>query len=296
MMTLSAEKPSQSSLSIVIVSYNTVELLQDCLASLYAQLDSRCEVIVVDNASSDGSADMVRVRYPDSMLIKSNKNLGFGRANNRGISMAKGDLIWLLNPDTHLQKNALDAAVTYMVRNPAVGMAGTALINSDGSPQPSIEHSYPGQRYANHMLGRLPGDIAWVMGASIIARRNVLEAVGGFDEQFFLYGEEVDLCLMVRKAGWPLGFVEDSVVMHHGGESERGNAPEAVLEKKFNAEMRFYGKHYSEAIIGKIKRKNRIQAAWRLLTLAPMRLLFPKNRTIAGKFGFYRLSWRFFGR
>jgi N-acetylglucosaminyl-diphospho-decaprenol L-rhamnosyltransferase len=96
------------------------------------------------------------------------------------------------------------------------------------------------------------------------------QAVGGFDEQFFLYGEEVDLCLRVRKAGWPIGFVQGSVVTHHGGESERGNTPVAVLEKKFNAEMRFYGKHYSDAVIRRIKRKNRVQAAWRLMTLAPL--------------------------
>ena len=239
---------------------------------------------------------MVRDRYPDTVLVASEKNLGFGRANNHALSIAKGDLIWLLNPDTRLEADALGAAVRFMARNPAIGMAGTALINPDGSPQSSVEHSYPGQRYANAILGRLPGGIAWVMGASIIARRDVLQAVGGFDERFFLYGEEIDLCLMVRKAGWPIGFIEDSVVIHYGGQSEGDNPPVAVLEKKFNAEMLFYGKHYSEPTIGKIKRKNRIQAAWRLMTLAPLRLLFPNSQTVAGKFRFYRLSWRFFGR
>lgn len=296
MMAMSAETPQGLSLSIVVVSYNTVALLRDCLASIQPQLGTRREVIIVDNASSDGSADMVRDRYPDTVLVASEKNLGFGRANNHALSIAKGDLIWLLNPDTCLEADALGAAVRFMARNPAIGMAGTALINPDGSPQSSVERSYPGQRYANPIFGCLPGDIAWVMGASIIARRDVLQAVGGFDERFFLYGEEIDLCLRVRKAGWPIGFVEDSVVIHYGGQSERDNPPIAVLEKKFNAEMLFYRKHYSEPTIGKIKRKNRIQAAWRLMTLAPMRLLFPNSQTVAGKFRFYRLSWRFFGR
>lgn len=290
------ETPGQLSLSIIIVSYNTVDLLRDCLASIQSQPGSGYEVIVVDNASSDGSADMVRAGYPDTVLVASRTNLGFGRANNHALSMAKGELIWLLNPDTRLQKGALNAAVAFMARNPAIGMAGTALINPDGSPQLSVEKSYPGQRYANDILGNLPGGIAWVMGASIIARREVLDSVGGFDEQFFLYGEDADLCLMVRKAGWPIGFAEDSQVIHYGGESERDNTPEAVMEKKFNAEMLFYEKHYSEAIIRRIKLKNRIQAAWRLMTLAPLRWLFPNDRTVAGKFGFYRLSWRFFGR
>ena len=229
MMTLSADRPQRPSLSIIVVSYNTVALLKDCLASINAQLGSRHEVIVVDNASSDGSADMVRAGYPDTVLVASEINLGFGRANNHALSIAKGDLIWLLNPDTRLEKDALGAAVEFMIRNPAIGMAGTVLINTDGSPQSSVEYRYPGQRYAHAILGRLPGDIAWVMGASIIARRDVLQFVGGFDEQFFLYGEEVDLCLRVRKAGWPIGFVQGSVVTHYGGESERGNTPVAVL-------------------------------------------------------------------
>lgn len=293
---MSAENRQRPPLSIILVSYNTVALLRDCLASVEPQLGPHDEVIVVDNASSDGSADMVKSSYPDTVLVASETNLGFGRANNHAISIAKSDLLWLLNPDTRLEPNALADAVAFMVENPAIGMAGTALINPDGSSQSSVEYRYPGQAYAKSTIGHLPGDIAWVMGASIIARRDVLKTVGGFDEQFFLYGEEVDLCLMVRKAGWPIGFVEDSVVIHHGGESERGETSGAVLEKKFNAEMLFYRKHYSEASIRKIKRKNRIQAAWRLMTLAPLRLLFPNNRTVAGKFDFYRLSWQFFGR
>ena len=162
------ETPEQLSLSIIIVSYNTVGLLRDCLASIQSQPGSGYEVIVVDNASSDGSADMVRAGYPDTVLVASKTNLGFGRANNHALSMAKGELIWLLNPDTRLQKGALNAAVAFMARNPAIGMAGTALINPDGSPQLSVEKRYPGQRYAIDILGNLPGGIAWVMGAIVV--------------------------------------------------------------------------------------------------------------------------------
>jgi len=290
-----AQKQPLVRLSIVIVSYNTLDLLRDCLLSILPQLGIRDEVIVVDNASGDGSADMVANQFENVTLLANNENLGFGKANNRGIALANGDLIWLLNPDTRLMPASLDNAVGFMAANPSMGMAGTALIYSDGSPQSSVERSYPGHRYARQMLGGLPGTIAWVMGASILARREVLAAVGGFDEQFFLYGEEVDLCLMVRKKGWPIGFIADSVVVHHGGESERHNSPTVVMEKKFKAEMLFYRKHYSRTIIRRIRRKNRIQAAWRLMTLIPLSRLMPGDRKIAAKCDYYRLSWRFFG-
>jgi GT2 family glycosyltransferase len=281
--------------SIIVVSYNTKALLEQSLTSIEAQRGPVDEVIVVDNASPDGSADMVRNRFTGVRLLASGSNLGFARANNQALAMARGDLVWLLNPDTRLEPGALAVAATFMQAHPDLGMAGTALINPDGSAQPSVEYRYPGQRCARSLLGDLPGEIAWVLGASIVAWRRVLETVGGFDEHFFLYGEDLDLGLAVRKAGWPIGFIEDAVVTHYGGESERGNPPDAVMERKFRAEMIFYRKHYDEATVGRIKRKNRIQAAWRLLTLAPLRWLVPHHPTVARKYGFYRLSWRFFG-
>jgi len=214
-MSETLQKNQNPRLSIVIVSYNTVDLLRDCLQSVLSQLGRHDEVIVVDNASSDGSADMVANHFQNISLIASDKNLGFGKANNKGIALAKSELIWLLNPDTRLMPTALDKAVGFMASNSSIGMAGTALIYPDGSPQSSVERRYPGHRHARAKLGHLPGEIAWVMGASIVARRDALESVGGFDEQFFLYGEEIDLCLMVRKRGWPIGFIKDAAVQLH---------------------------------------------------------------------------------
>lgn len=284
------------SVSIIIVSFNTVALLRDCLSSVTPQLASGDEVIVIDNASTDGSPEMVADRFPNTILIASDTNLGFGRANNRGITKAKNAFIWLLNSDTRLTPMARNMAVAFMERNRKFGMAGTALINPDGSPQSSVETRYPGQRYARSLLDDLPGQIAWVMGASIIVRRDILRLVGGFDEGFFLYGEEIDLCLMVRQAGWPIGFIDDAVVIHLGGQSERGQMPITVVEKKLNAEMLFYEKHYNKTVIKRIRRKNRIQAAWRILTLWPLCVLFPNDGNVVRKFAFYRLSWKFFGQ
>jgi len=293
-MSETLQKNQNPRLSIVIVSYNTVDLLRDCLQSVLSQLGRHDEVIVVDNASSDGSADMVANHFQNISLIASDKNLGFGKANNKGIALAKSELIWLLNPDTRLMPTALDKAVGFMASNSSIGMAGTALIYPDGSPQSSVERRYPGHRHARAKLGHLPGEIAWVMGASIVARRDALESVGGFDEQFFLYGEEIDLCLMVRKRGWPIGFIKDAAVVHYGGVSESSSPLTAVMEKKFKAEMLFYRKHYSGTIIRRIQRNKRIQAGWRLMALIPLRLLKPGDPTIAAKHDFYRLSWHFF--
>jgi len=293
---MSTAQTQRSSVSIIVVSYNTVELLRDCLASVYAQCRADDEVLVVDNASRDGSVEMVKKEFADTVLLESQSNLGFAKANNHAISKAAGELLWFLNPDARLEPGALDAAVAFMNRNRSVGMAGTALIHPDGSPQPSVEYGYPGQTYAGSLFDGLPGKIAWVVGASIFAWRRVMDTVGGFDERFFLYGEDLDLGLTVRKAGWPIGFIKDSVVTHYGGESERSFTPEAVIEKKLKGEMIFYRKHYPRETIHRIKRKNRIQAAWRLITLYILRLLVPNNPTVARKYSFYLLSWRFFGK
>lgn len=293
---MSSAQNKRPSVSILIVSYNTVDLLRDCLASVTEQCRPGDEIIVVDNASRDGSVAMVKKEFADTLLVASESNLGFARANNQAISMATGELLWLLNPDTRLEPGALQAAMAFMDRNQSVGVAGTALINPDGSPQPSVEYRYPGQTYAGAIFDGLPGKITWVVGASIIAWRSVMETVGGFDERFFLYGEDLDLGLTVRKAGWPIGFIQNSVVTHYGGESERIYPPEAVMEKKLKGEMIFYRKHYPEATLRKIKRKNRIQAAWRLMTLGILRRLVPNDPTVARKYSFYRLSWRFFSK
>jgi len=128
------------------------------------------------------------------------------------------------------------------------------------------------------------------MGSSMVARREAIEQVGGFDERHFLYGEDLDLCLSIRKAGWAIGFIESCRVLHVGGQSERDTPPATLLEKKMMAELRFFGKHYPPAAIRKIKRKNRIQALWRLATLRLQILLQPQNQTAAAKFLKYRLT------
>jgi len=286
--------PPAQAVSIIIVNYNTRQLLLDCLDSVSEQSASGDEVIVVDNRSADGSADAVAARYPKVRLIRNMENRGFARANNQGLAAAENDWIWFLNPDTRLMAGARDQILAFLCRHPAVGLAGTMLLNPDGSHQPSVEERYPGQRYAPHALGDLPGAIAWVSGASMVARRTAIDAVGGFDEQYPLYGEELDLCLMLRRAGWAIGWAPDSRVVHIGGQSQRDNTPESVWTKKFTAELIFYQKHYPPAAVQRIKRKNRLQAAWRLLSLAPLHWCLPKTPERTGKYTFYRMTWKMF--
>jgi len=229
--------------SVVIVSFNTREILRNCLSSLYEAIGSRdIEVIVVDNASRDGSADMVASAFPRVVLVRSDVNLGFAAGNNAAFRRARGRHIVLLNPDTLLGSDALDRALAHMDAVPSVGMAGGRLLNRNGVDEPAarmfpsvlndflalsgLAARFPRSR----LFGRFdrtwatasrPADVDWVPGAFAIIRREVLETVGDFDERFFLYYEEVDLCRRIKAAGWRVRYWPDIVVHHWGGESSK---------------------------------------------------------------------------
>ena len=264
-------------LSVIIVNYNTVDLLVRCLDSVASQSNVNSEVIVVDNASRDNSREEISKNYPWVKLMASRQNLGFAGANNKALNICKGKYIYYLNPDTEVRPGAFKCMIGYMDSHPEVGLAGTRLINPDGSFQSSVEKQYPGERYAKRELEGLKGDIAWVMGASMIVGRDVVEALQGFDENYFLYGEDLDLCLRVRRAGWEIGYIQDAVVLHWGGQSERNSLPVEVWEKKLEAEFIFYKKHYTKKVIQAIKRESLIQAYWRVLTLK-LTLPFHKDK------------------
>lgn len=189
------------SISIIIVNYNTGALLVRCMDSIRAQADQACSVIIVDNASVDDSVAGIRSGYSEVQLIANKSNLGFAAANNQAIGKTRDDLLFFLNPDTELQPGCLKAIREFMVSHPVVGLAGPAIINDDGSPHSSVEYSYPGARYQPGLFEKLPGDIAWILGAAMVARREVITEIQGFDERFFLYAEDMDLCLKIRRQG-----------------------------------------------------------------------------------------------
>lgn len=230
-------------LSIVIVSFNTRDLLRECLASL--DENSRGiskEVFVVDNVSRDGSADMVEREFPRATLIRSHVNLGFAAANNSAFRLATGRYIVLLNSDAFLKEGALQRAAEHMEEDPRIGIGGARLIGRDGSWQPSARlfpsplnefltlSGLSGRHASSRFFGRFDrtwanpeeaADVDWVPGAFSVIRRDALETVGYFDESFFLYYEEVDLCRRFKKAGYRIRYWPDVVVVHYGGESSK---------------------------------------------------------------------------
>jgi GT2 family glycosyltransferase len=229
--------------SIVIVSFNTRELLRECLTTVQREAGSvSYEVIVVDNASHDGSADMVAQAFPWARLVRSAANLGFAAANNAAFPLAQGRYVVLLNSDAFLRPEALARAVARMDADPRVGLAGARLVGRDDSWQPSARQfpsplndflalsglaaRFPHSRFFGRMDRTWanplqPAEVDWAPGAFSIVRRSVLEQVGYFDERFFLYYEEVDFCRRIRAAGYTVWYWPDVVVVHLGGESSR---------------------------------------------------------------------------
>ncbi|MEO0964985.1 MAG: glycosyltransferase family 2 protein [Planctomycetota bacterium] len=226
-------------LSVVIVSYNTREMTLECLDTLaeaLTRLDA--EVFVVDNASTDGSVDAVRAAYPDAVVIANDDNAGFGAANNQAFARAAGRYLLLLNSDAFPEPGALEALVAFAERHPDAGVVGPRTLCPDGSLQQSCFH-YPSPWLAwrenlwlHRLMRRHPrfGDMgAWphdevrevdfVIGACMLVRRDAYDAVGGFDERFFMYAEESDWQKRIGAAGFGVWFTPDAVVTHIGGAS-----------------------------------------------------------------------------
>lgn len=272
--TPSGERPPE--VSVVIVTYRSADVIGACLDSVAAAGGVSREVFVVDNASSDGTAEFVRARHPSVHLIANAENRGFAAANNQAIPLCRGRYLFFLNPDAVLDGSCLEAALRYMDGHPEIGLAGTKVVYPDGAPQETISLRYPGQKHAAEELKGLPGGIACVLGASMIARAELIRAIGGFDEDYFLYGEDQELCLRIRQQGFEIGYIGEAVVRHIGGHSERASASADRWRRKTRAEYIFYRKHYRPETIRRITREDRAKARWRTLTI-PLTLPFLRD-------------------
>jgi GT2 family glycosyltransferase len=229
-----------TTLSVLIVTYNSAPQLPACLNSLRNQTLQDFEIIVVDNASRDESAALIRSDYPEVNLIVSDSNLGFGNANNKALTVAQGSYLVLLNPDATLPANTLENALKYIEENPDAGMGGGLLQGTQGEWQPSarlfpsllndaLTISGLANRYAkSRFFGRFDRSwadpkqavaIDWVVGAFAIIRRDLVDNIGLFDPRFFLYYEEVDLCRRIHEAGFKVYYWPDLVITHIGGAS-----------------------------------------------------------------------------
>ena len=226
-------------LSIVIVNWNTRDLLRDCLASVQKGVNALAvEILVVDNASADGSADMVRDEFPGVQLIESARNLGFAAGNNVALKRARGRYVMLLNTDTLVHGAVLSEAVAWLDAHPEVGVIGPRVLNSDGSVQPSCS-AFPSLRHLTMQALGLTRVARWdsyrmtgwdrsseravevISGAAMFVRRAAMDQVGLLDEAFFFYGEETDWCHRFGRAGWKLVFVPIPEVTHFGGGAVR---------------------------------------------------------------------------
>jgi len=262
--------------SVIIVSYNTADATVECLKSVETANGTK-EIFVVDNVSTDESVPKIRQFFPDIQLIVNKTNRGFGAANNQVLPLCRGRYIIYLNPDTIVKPDAFKKAVSFMDRHQDIGLAGAKILNPDGSLQESVSYRYPGEKFTRGETAGLAGNIACVLGAFMIARKSLLDELHGFDEDFFLYGEDQDLAWRIREKGLSIGYIEDAEVLHWGGQSETRTPPAAIFEKKLNAEYLFYSKHYRPSTISRIKRSQKRKATYRLLTLkitAP----FAKNK------------------
>lgn len=254
-------------LAIIIVSWNTARLLADCLASIPASLAGiEAEIVVIDNASADGSADMVTRDFPRVLLLRNPDNAGFARANNQGIAaLGEGSdpaYILLLNSDTVGKPGSFREMVHFMDEHPEVGVVGPRLVRPSGQPQP---YGFGGDPTFAYLLARgvkafllrrylhdwgtdrvQPMD--WVSGACLLVRREAIARVGLLDESFFMYFEDNDWCLRIRQAGWHVIYYPKVEVTHLGGQSIAKNPGASSAYGR--SLRRFYAKHYGSLATG----------------------------------------------
>lgn len=229
-------------ISAIVVTFNTRALTLRCLETLRREVSQiEAEILVVDNASSDGSVEAIRAAFPEVQLIASEQNRGFGAANNLALARARGEYLLLLNSDAFPRPGALSGLSSYLDQHPCVGVVGPRLLNEDGSLQLScfrfpsprqawLENLWISAALANHpRLGdyrRWAHDreraVDFAIGACLLVRRAAYEQVGGFDERFFMYQEEADWQRRFRAAGWEIAFTPAAEVVHLGGASGKG--------------------------------------------------------------------------
>lgn len=258
-------------LSIIIVNYNVKEFLQNLLHSLQKAVQNIShEIIVVDNASDDGSIEFIREKFSYVQLISNKTNLGFSKANNEGLKIAKGKYLLLINPDTIVSEDTISKMIQFFNNHDDAGLAGCKILNPDGSLQLACRRSFPGpwtsfckvtglstlfpksKLFARYNLTYLDENETYevdaISGSFMMMKKEVYEKVGGFDEQFFMYGEDLDLCYRIQQNGYKVYYYPGTQIIHYKGEStKRSSLDETKIF--YDAMHLFVKKHFSSFFI-----------------------------------------------
>jgi O-antigen biosynthesis protein len=258
-------------LSIIIVNYNVKEFVENLLYSIdKARQNLSLEIFIVDNASDDGSVDIIKEKFPYVNLTANKSNIGFGAANNLALSKAEGKYLLLINPDTIVKEDTFVKMIDFFEKHPDAGVAGCKVLNSDGTLQLACRRSFPGpwtsftkvtglsrffpksRLFARYNLTYLDEnktlEVDAVSGSFMMMRRETYNKVGGFDEQFFMYGEDIDLCYRTQKAGYKVYYVHETEIIHYKGESTKRSSIDET-QVFYQAMNLFVKKHLSSSFI-----------------------------------------------
>lgn len=267
-------KNANVDLSIIILSYNTKDLLRSCLASVFAYRPQqyRMEVIVCDNASNDGSLEMVKKEFPETIRIQNGQNKGFAGGNNPGIKRSNGRYILLLNSDTQVQKDTLETMISFMDTHEDVGASTCKVLLPSGQIDPACHRGFPtpwasityllkleklfptsllfGQYHQGYKGFTTSHQVDCIVGAFFMVRREVIEKVGLLDEDFFMYAEDIDWCFRIKQAGFTIMYTPQTSILHRKKQSGRANI---LKKRRLTTEVYFhrynwlfYTKHYKK--------------------------------------------------
>ena len=247
-------------LSVIIISYNVQYFLEQCILSIKAASQNiKTEIIVVDNNSSDASCKLISKKYPEIILIQNKENVGFSKANNQGVKIAKGDYVLILNPDTVVAEDTFTKILNFAKSKHNLGVLGVKLIDGSGNFLPECKRGIPtpsvsfnklfgisskqtGKYYATHLNENETGIVAVLVGAFMFLKKSVYKEVNGFDESYFMYGEDIDLSYKILNCGYQNYYYANTQVIHYKGESTEKD----VINLKYfhNAMKIFYKKHF----------------------------------------------------
>jgi len=279
--------------SLILVHYNDRPHLEACFEAIQpgAFSPSR-EILLVDNASTDGGAEFVAARYPEVRLIRNASNVGFARACNQAARESRGDYLLFLNTDTVMLSRSLGVLAAALRKSPRAGAAGPALLHASGKTQVSfgarvdfiaqfVQKFFLNPYYTvRPRRARAPRETGWLSAACLLARREAFDDVGGFDENFFIYFEDIDLCVRMREAGWGLLFVPEARVLHAGGATTSPRPAASRLEYR-RSQIYFYEKHNSRISLCLLRSYLRFAIAARR---AAGRFRGPEGRTLPAEY------------